>query len=513
MTQEPSPEGAPDEAGRTLQRKGQHLLAVAVLLGCGLLSILLWRQTWVLDDAYITYRYVANAVSDVGPYYNAGERVLGYSTALFFLSIQLLTRLGMEVEWAGRCVAFAGELLVPILLYFLLSRWSRWSVALLTAMVLAFHPAWVWAGHSGMETTLYVSCIFATALASTAPRQRGVGLFYGLTVLTRPDGIVLGALLPFLLRSWRIRWREAACFLLVVLAWAWYAWVQYGSVLPHSIEAKSVYHLTSHWEIFRAYWSAIVVEPAVDLFGVSWRPQILVAVLAALGVLFGWRRPGVALLSSYLVLNVSGYVASGIGQFNWYFVPLIAVAVALAGCGVSAVCRPERKVQVWGWGAVAALVVLLGSYPVLTHQRLTIQERKFARNYTPYQEISRWIRSNVTAGESILVGETGYMGFCLPGFRVIDSSGINSSEVQAIRASLPAPSQEDGQAFREREERALLEMVRAFEPVCVTTWTAVTGFREMMQSSWFKERYRLVQGPWSSGGKAMRLTVLWERKG
>ena len=40
-------------------------------------------QPWMLDDAFISFRYAENWVSGHGPVYNAGERVEGYTNFLW----------------------------------------------------------------------------------------------------------------------------------------------------------------------------------------------------------------------------------------------------------------------------------------------------------------------------------------------------------------------------------------------------------------------------------------------
>ncbi|NUQ49193.1 MAG: hypothetical protein HUU27_04645, partial [Phycisphaerae bacterium] len=85
-------------------------LAVAVILTYLLHVSWYWPQ--INDDAFITFRYSRNLADGLGPYFNAGERVEGYTNFLLMVLMAGVIRLWGpdEVLFAAKAVGVAGGL-------------------------------------------------------------------------------------------------------------------------------------------------------------------------------------------------------------------------------------------------------------------------------------------------------------------------------------------------------------------------------------------------------------------
>lgn len=59
------------------------------------------------DDAYITYRYARNLADGIGPVWNRGEHVEGYSNFLWMVLLAALRKLSVDTVFAGRSLGFA----------------------------------------------------------------------------------------------------------------------------------------------------------------------------------------------------------------------------------------------------------------------------------------------------------------------------------------------------------------------------------------------------------------------
>ena len=83
-----------------------------LMLSIGLLAEAAY-QWWprTVDDAFITFRYAQNLVDGLGPVYNAGERVEGYSSPIWMLASAAGNALGIDPvfasKWAGLLAASA----------------------------------------------------------------------------------------------------------------------------------------------------------------------------------------------------------------------------------------------------------------------------------------------------------------------------------------------------------------------------------------------------------------------
>jgi hypothetical protein len=107
---------------------------VAYAIGAGL-----------IDDSYIFLRYARHVVQGVGPVFNVGERVEGYTSPLWLASLVPLFTLSAEPSTLAMCLSA----LLGFGCVLLVWRRSVWN-----ALLLATQPAFVFWSWSGMETAL-----------------------------------------------------------------------------------------------------------------------------------------------------------------------------------------------------------------------------------------------------------------------------------------------------------------------------------------------------------------------
>ena len=165
------------------------------------------RTTWVSEDAFIILRHVDNFLAGLGPVFNAGERVEGYTSPLWFYIVSLF-------RWAG--FSPKGALVFPSLmisftaLYILIFKitFSHDTTKRLHlnpgVAILIGTSAFIDFGTSGLETSLtyLLLIIYAKLIAEekwlTYPTL--MGLVVTLLVFTRPDfGILLIFMMGFYL--------------------------------------------------------------------------------------------------------------------------------------------------------------------------------------------------------------------------------------------------------------------------------------------------------------------------
>ncbi|MGH7730862.1 MAG: hypothetical protein ACRENJ_06375, partial [Candidatus Eiseniibacteriota bacterium] len=241
-----------------LERRFHASLAVLLLA----LLALAWRNRFVLDDAFIVFRYAENLVRGDGPVFNPGERIEGYTCFLYLMLIAAAMRVGLEPVAASRAIgllACAGSLLGAFRLGWLLSG-SR-NVGLLVMLVLGTNFTFSAFATGGLETQLH-ACLVTGCLALAAGELLGplprvgrlaaVSALAGLATLTRPDSpLLLGPAAGAL--AWRILaapvggrslvMRLAALILPgIVLVGAWGVWrtVYYGDLVPNTFILKAL---------------------------------------------------------------------------------------------------------------------------------------------------------------------------------------------------------------------------------------------------------------------------------
>jgi hypothetical protein len=210
------------------------------------------------------------------------------------------------------------------------------------------------------------------------------------------------------------------------------------------------------------------------------------------------------------IASVIGFSMAGIMPFKWYFMPALAAFTWTAVWGLWAACgylaaqwgavRPGqgaivRRAVLWGLPCLVVLWVAAGGLELL----LTGREewlRMLSSQETSYLNAARWVRERGAPGQSIVVGEVGALGWALPEFRVVDSSGINSRAVyqalledrlrleeRARRSSIPIPP--DGSA-------AWVWQILRERPDWIVSLKRFLHLTEIESTPEFQKSYRLV---------------------
>ena len=171
-------------------RKILPVLIVLVAIGARLLP-----GARTIDDAYITFRYARNILAGAGMVYNPGERVLGTTTPLYTgLMAGLGLFLGGENAAFPQIAVIANTFFDALTVLLLVRLGRRLNAALAgwgAALVWAVLPFSVTFAIGGLETSLYVLLLTATVYAYITHRHLPAALLAALSLLTRPDALIL----------------------------------------------------------------------------------------------------------------------------------------------------------------------------------------------------------------------------------------------------------------------------------------------------------------------------------
>ncbi|GAB3499641.1 hypothetical protein [Amycolatopsis cihanbeyliensis] len=244
-------------------RVGVLLLACAFSLAHQLMF------STVAEDAYISFRYALNIAEGNGPVFNPGERVEGYSNFLWVITLGLLKAVfGLDIVGSAVVLGVLCTLGCVVLAYLLVNRVVRLvrpespdqpAFGIAAAVLTAAASGLAAYGPSGLETPLFLLLTLGLCLAVTAERFVIAGVLVALATMTRPDGVVVGAIvgLWLLLAAARNRasWWAPAGYVLgaLVLAVPWTAWrvTYYGYLIPNALAAKMGAPLD--WQLSRGW--------------------------------------------------------------------------------------------------------------------------------------------------------------------------------------------------------------------------------------------------------------------
>ncbi len=438
------------------------------------------RLPYAAEDAYITFRYAAHWAAGLGPVYNAGERVMGFSSPLWMAWLALGALLPVPMLDFARVSAVALDLAALGLMARLLardaSRASAWAFALFFAVFPLFSAHAV----LGMETSLLVFLLAASATAVRA-RHPAAGALAALLALTRPEGLVCALIVLVLAdrRAWLLFGVlfGAACAALTLY---------FGSPIPQSVTAKAMTYGVGgrapalDWlegfvpAFLAARWQTLL--EAQHLFAIS--VLTLPAAIAGMLRLVRERRAAGAVAAAGLAVLL-GYALLGVPYFGWYFVlPVFGWAVAVAA-GMPLVIR-SRLV----WGALAVYVLSDAPYLSILYVGRNQAEARLFRT------AAETLREDSGGRGTVFLEPIGHVGY-VTGLKVIDEVGLVSPEVPRLRRA--------GAGWYTDVVRARQPNYLVVRPALVDQNKALTGaatpFRSLAERDSLLAGYALVGAP------------------
>ncbi|RMF92109.1 MAG: tetratricopeptide repeat protein [Nitrospinota bacterium] len=315
------------------------------------------------------------------------------------------------------------------------------GTALLLAASSAHLARWT---TSGMETVGFAALLALANQQLVLRRQHSLksSLFFGLAVLTRPNGVLHGAVAFLLAAVWqrrerRERWQRlmgpAFLFLALPLAHLLFRWWYYGLPLPNTFYAKLGGDLPSLVPAGLLYLQRFLLSGGMVLIGAS-----LLVLLARKR--FDWilltlvGQVGVHL--AYVV-----WVGGDYFPFHRFIVPVIPALAVLAGVGLEAgVQRLNlRREQV-----VPVLALLLSLVQVgLSYASLEWRAFKQAVLVREERElVAAWLKSHFPADALLAINVAGVIPY-RTGMPTVDMLGLNDRHI----ARAPATRGGDGTVF------------------------------------------------------------------
>ena len=319
-------------------------------LVAGLLLLLIGLNAWVSDDAYITFRTVANFVNGYGPNYNYGERVQTFTNPLWML---LMTPL----------YAFTGEaFFTSLLLSFVVSAATIWLLSkhifigklngIIVLILLATSSAFIQYSTSGLENVLN-GCLLLSFIAlflsdkSNSSSILWLSLLAGLGIVSRMDTALfyLPTLALFLWQNRSLKTVfKMALGMTPLLLWLGFATIYYGFPFPNTAYAKLNAGLPKMEMLQHGIWyyqNLILNDPAS--FAI-----ILAGSFAGIFSFNKSMRPiwmGMLLYLAYIIWIGGDFMA---GRF--FFLPVLVGAILLGKA------LPKQKM----WLAAGGLILVLG---------------------------------------------------------------------------------------------------------------------------------------------------------
>jgi arabinofuranosyltransferase len=406
--------------------------------------VILARNAWLCEDAFITYRVVDNWTHGYGMRWNTAERVQVYTHPLWMMLVAALNFVARDVYFAATVLSMVCS---GAAVWLLLSRAMTSTAQCLVAIVLVtFSKAFVDFSTSGLENPLSHLLLLLFFLEYLKPESkrsfRKMIRWTALVLVTRMDLVWL--LLPALAhatwkgRTWRWRHWPSWLWLWPFLGWETFSLLYYGFLFPNSAYAKLTVHLP-----LRALLSQGLLYLLNSL---AWDPLTLFAMTALVAVGFARvardRAPamvslGIVLYLVYLV-RVGGDYMSGRFLSTPFFVSLLILSrVELES--VPEICAALGITVVLGFCGPRPPLLMRDEYVSLGSAPQGVDDERGYRHYdTALLRLNResqlsnregWVADGLKAKREhrrvIVYKNIGYFGFFAgPDVHIIDPYGI-----------------------------------------------------------------------------------------
>jgi len=268
-------------AGKLVNLYNARFRVVWALVFLGLV-FLAWRNRFIQDDAFISFRYARNLVEGNGLVWNPGEHVEGYTNFLWTVLIAGGMKLDLDPVLFSEILGLICFGLTLVFTYKLARLVFSPNWALLTMLLLGTNYSFSAYATGGLETQLQALIFTATMylLFGVMKGERKystmaiISLLLSAGLLTRLDSAILAAVVipiivyQLLKEKSGMQVKVAKELLLVIplvaIISVWFAWKlsYYGDILPNTYYAKAgagvdpMMGLRYVYGFFTEYWLA-----------------------------------------------------------------------------------------------------------------------------------------------------------------------------------------------------------------------------------------------------------------
>jgi len=435
-------------------RSSRLTLLAALLLAAalGLWGWQAWRERFLCDDAFISFRYADHLARGLGLVWNEGEPIEGYSNFSWVLLMAAGLKLGFAPEGFSQVLgALSGFALLLGLAWAGGSGPGGRLRGAALALVLAAHGSFAAWSTSGLETMFFALLVWLATWRYLEERRTGAtlplaALLFALAALTRPEAPLYAGLCGLHLLFERLRGRAttrallafALVFALPVALHLLWRHATYGDWLPNTYRAKvpgtwfeqGLRYLWLYQLHYHALWF-------VPLAGLAW---------------LGPRRREATVLAVALLATLV-YVASvGGDRFEFRFLIVILphfTWLVVEGASELVARRGAPRVLALA-GFLALFVVNLRGFAVRSVERngvATVQAvaAYLERRAGEGQRIAGWIERGLLPRELVLcVGGAGAVPYYTR-WTTVDRRGLNDRTIARL------PVVERGVIAHERE--------------------------------------------------------------
>jgi hypothetical protein len=441
-----------------------------------------------LDDAYI-YLHSARSIVEGWDYRYNVPPLTGVTSPAYVSALTLLMSIGVPSLIASRIMAFGSLLTFMGAVLSLGAALDLPDLQRLLFLALSLVlGGTVYHVTSGMETGLAMALVIVLISWILQRRADWIALGCGLLPWVRPD-LALMSVSLWLWSAWRLRpalRRYIALTLLTAVPWPVWLFLNTGSLIPDTINAKRLFFAQSCWPLARKFAFA---AGALEWWTV-WTAPIVVGLVALFRIELG-RLALAAIAATFAVYFVT---FPGAFNFNWcrYLFPIL-LPWCLYGTVLLVKWLPGTR---WRQAAIAFIAVIC----VFSPGRRPPSGGGFG-SISEGEETARWIETHIEPSAVILIQDAGVISESgrQPLVDLVGLKTPSSIETHA-RMTFPSCGNERGRAI------ATIANVNHADYIVVTTeWDQFFGFTSALRQAGFSITTMRLPSPGAWGYAIYRL--------
>ncbi len=439
------------------------------------------------DDAYITYRYVANYLNGNGLVYNIGERVEGFTNFGWTIYLILWGALHVSYIAVSKIMGFllGGGIIV---LTYLVARivfpdpqgWFAW---LATALVSVNQSLAYWSP-AGLEAAAFG---FLVMLSMYLYLKRSWGLMasLALAVWVRPEGVLIAGLL-IITETIVERRVPRFSFLCAVLAFmisiplAVFKVVYFGSILPNPFYAKTG-------------WNVEQLVNGLEYTGTFLSQYGFYGVGFVLTLIFFKRlsRPARSIWwFSVLYIIYLVVIGGDVLKVHRFFLPIFGAAAIVTSLALWVVTgkHAQKTVQMVVFTAAIPLIALSTILPKYHINTYRFCEKALTAKMS---FLATQMRNSDTSDFSVALSTIGVFGYTLLDHEIIDMLGLTDTTI-ARHSQDPIPGM--ATTWKEQKHNSRYLLTKAPDYIVFSTGikASAPAERALLLYSQFLRSYRAI---------------------
>lgn len=396
-----------------------------IIPAVGLYAYIADYLQFIQDDAYITFRYVANYLNGDGLVFNIGERIEGFTNFGWTIYLILWGSLGFDyiaiAAYSGFIFGGLSLFLIFVIARDLFGQDDSWF-SLLALFLVALNFSFAYWSLAGLETAAF-TLLTLLSIRLYLKRSWLLAATLALAVWVRPEGALLAIIFVFIealleKRLPKFAITVGAIAFLISIPFLIFKLSYYGSILPNPFYAKTSFdfeQLTSGLEYAGRFFLDYGFVGAGFLIPVLYFKKLSYSVKVL------WLFSFVYIL--YIIL-----VGGDVLKVHRFFLPIIGIIAILAAVSVRLILQPFSAKSRYLLLLVAAVPLLWLTYrlPLDFVTYYNANEKIFV---SKMDFIANKMKETDSTNFSVAISTIGKLGYELVGHDVIDMIGLTDSTI------------------------------------------------------------------------------------